>query len=631
MSSVLNDEIDDAKQRIDDKTPVATKSTVKAAPKPAASVDADKKPGRRFNRFDLLAITLFVLGGFYLRIREWLDLNHAIPSSHTGDPQLFEVMFAHAARVVTKFENPFFTEQLNAPDGVNMMANTSVLGLGIPLTPITLMFGPHTTFVLVATLSIAATAAAWYYVLSRTLVSSRTAAFIGGALAGFGPAMVSHNTVHINFSSQFLVPFIVWSMCRLLQVRDGKDAIRKGLVFAALVVYQFFIGEEVLLFAVFAAVVFMGIYAAMNWSTVRPRLRMFFTSFGIATATGTALLAYPLLFQFFGPQHYRGLPPGVETWGNEAPAFLTYSTESIVGALGVSNAKQISYNPTEQNSFFSFALLLVLSVGAAWLWHNRTVRAVAITGVSFAVLSLGNYLVIKKHETGIPLPWVVLGKLPLFDHIVPTRLTLVSLACAGVLVAMMADKVLEMRRVNEPGTQRHRAALVGLAALVLPLIAIAPTPISVVRTTVTAPDFVKSGQWRDYVDTDGSVVIFPKPNEFNSGMRWAASTTLEMPITMGYFLGPGPDGKTLFGPPMRPTAQIVDRIIKRGIYVKIDDKDVQQAREDVRFWRADVVVLGFHKQEKKIKAALDDLFGPAQRKGGLWVWDVRSISAESTR
>jgi hypothetical protein len=40
---------------------------------------------------------------------------------------------------------------------VNMMANTSVLAVSLPLTPVTLLFGPHVSFNLFLTLALALT------------------------------------------------------------------------------------------------------------------------------------------------------------------------------------------------------------------------------------------------------------------------------------------------------------------------------------------------------------------------------------------------------------------------------------------------------------------------------------------
>jgi hypothetical protein len=59
---------------------------------------------------------------------------------------------------------------MNAPNGVNLMANTGLLGLTVPLVPVTLLFGPVVTFTIMLTGGLAATAWAWYHVLSRHIV-----------------------------------------------------------------------------------------------------------------------------------------------------------------------------------------------------------------------------------------------------------------------------------------------------------------------------------------------------------------------------------------------------------------------------------------------------------------------------
>ena len=63
--------------------------------------------------------------------------------------------------------------------------------------------------------------------------------------------MISHANGHINWTAQFLVPFIVLAALRL---RTWKD----GIPLALLVLYQAFINEEVLLYTALALAVFMG-------------------------------------------------------------------------------------------------------------------------------------------------------------------------------------------------------------------------------------------------------------------------------------------------------------------------------------------------------------------------------------
>src|SRR4029453_9166231 len=87
---------------------------------------------------------------------------------------------------------PFFSDRMNYPDGVNMMANTSVLAVSLPMTPVTLLWGPHVAFNVFLTLALALTGISWYLVLSRQFLSSRVAAWIGAFFAPFAPSIISH-------------------------------------------------------------------------------------------------------------------------------------------------------------------------------------------------------------------------------------------------------------------------------------------------------------------------------------------------------------------------------------------------------------------------------------------------------
>ena len=130
---------------------------------------------------DVLAIATFIAVALFLTAPLWLNLDHEL----RDDPQdqaFFEWMLAHGARVLTDGVYPFFSDRMNYPDGVNMMANTSVLAVSLPMTPITLLFGPHVAFNAFLTLALAVTGISWYLVLSRQFVTSRLAAWVGRAV-----------------------------------------------------------------------------------------------------------------------------------------------------------------------------------------------------------------------------------------------------------------------------------------------------------------------------------------------------------------------------------------------------------------------------------------------------------------
>ncbi|MFM6851473.1 MAG: hypothetical protein ACKOVB_20475, partial [Terrabacter sp.] len=220
-------------------------------------------------------------------------------SQGVQDHQAFEWYFGASAHNVATFSNPFFSDRQNFPDGVNLMANAAVTGLGVPFAPITLVLGAHVTFFVVELLGLAGTAAAWYWFLGRRGLV-RPAAAVGGWVTGFAPAMVSHANGHPNFVSLFLLPVILDRVLRLAE-RDRK--VRDGVVLGLLVTWQIFIGEEpLLLMAIGVLVVGLVLLAHRRLDVARMA-----PGVAIGAAVSLVLVAVPLWWQFAGRQSYTSI------------------------------------------------------------------------------------------------------------------------------------------------------------------------------------------------------------------------------------------------------------------------------------------------------------------------------------
>ena len=124
-------------------------------------------------------------------------------SQGVQDQQAFEWYFGATAHNLATLSNPLFSDLQNFPDGVNLMANAAVLGLGVPLAPLTLLAGPQVTFILVELLGLTLTASAWFWLFRRRLAVHPLAAALGAGFAGFAPGLVSHANGHPNFVAQF--------------------------------------------------------------------------------------------------------------------------------------------------------------------------------------------------------------------------------------------------------------------------------------------------------------------------------------------------------------------------------------------------------------------------------------------
>jgi hypothetical protein len=567
--------------------------------------------------------------GFYLVVavwvtaRIWINPAGRVAPLYSGDPAQVQFFLAHSVRVVLHGEYPFFTNRLNYPDGVNMMANTAILALGIPMVPVTLLFGPAISFVLLVTLGLAGTASAWYYVLSRHMVSSvPLAAVVGGWVCGFSPAMLSHANWHPNIVSQFLLPFILW---RVIALTRSRHFFRDGAVLALLVACQAFINEEILLFTALASGVFLLAVLVQQPRRWASAWRPLAGGLAVCAVIVVALLAYPLYIQFAGPQAYHGLSDTVRNYGNDIAGFFTPGSATLGGNQRAN--VDLAPNYSEENAFFGWGLAL-LSVGIVlWLWRQMLVRALAFTGLFFAVLSLGE----RVTYWGRPIargPWEWLVKLPLLDAVVPTRFGLITTVVLGLLLALAVAKAWQLDFGN-------RRALIGLVAgaLAIALVPIAPMPLKEVNRP-TVPTFITSGLWRPYVASDQTLVPVPAPDMSNTdGMRWAASVNLDFRIPGGYFLAPrngnsGDPGK--FGGRPTSIAQLFDQVATTGRAVKLTEQERRRALDELRYWHAAILVLPVrHPNVDSLRRTVEDLVGPGRQVSDVWMWDVRALTGRT--
>ncbi|MET8372280.1 hypothetical protein [Micromonospora profundi] len=611
-----------------------------------AEVEPTRRPRRRPARTDLLALGAYVLLGVFVCLNYWGDVTGRVSSHLPTDHSWFEWLFAHGAYSVRHLENPLFTARQNAPDGVNMMANTSLLGVTLPLSPLTMLFGPQVTYALYLGGALAATAGTAYWMLSRHLVKSRAAAFVGGAFLGFAPGVVHHANGQPNFVSNFLLPLIV---VRVLRLGESGRWRRNGLVLGALVAYQIFINEEMLLLTALACLVVVLAYVVQRPAAARRAAGSFLAGLGVAGGLALLLTAYPIWFQFNGPQSYRGLQGGVfHNWGEDLVAFVTFARDTWAGNPEVEKTIGL----TEQNTWFGWPLVL-LSVVALVLLVRRSLaaRIIAVLVVVFTVASIGPWVRFNGVETTVPGPWsYVSDDLPLVEMMMPTRLALVVAAALGVLLALTWDAAARQgrpvadrpevpaQRTGEPAesdvpsmpapvvSRRRWLRPVGYAAVALAVLPLFPRPLPAQQVD-PPPNFITAGGWRPYVPEGRTLVPVPIPSNVHglSTLRWSALTGHEFPIPGGYFIGPNELGEGVFGAPNRPTSTLIYSTMDAGAVPAITDENRRQAVEDLRFWRASVVVLGAHPREAVLRELVTALIGPPQRVDDVWVWDVRAL------
>jgi hypothetical protein len=621
--------------------------TVRGEPEPETS--GPRQPSRawwRISRSDLLAHGCLLLGALWVTAHLWKGVSHRVLASNPGDHTQFEWMLAHGARLFVHPENPFFTHAFNVPDGVNLMANTSALGLVLPLAPVTLIWGPGVGFAVMLTLALWLTASAWYHVFSRHLVRSRFAALVGSVLCGFAPALVAHASGQPNLVAQFVIPFIVLTVLRL----PGRPVAR-GIVLGLLVTYQVFVNEEVLFLFAQGIGVLVLLYAVLDRDRARREWRRFLLGLGVAVLTTLPLLAYPLYWQFLGPQRYHGLPFPPDSYTEDALAYLTYARESIGGRVPVPS---LGPSPNEDNSSFGWPLLALTVAITVYLWRRHVlVRAASITALIFAALSLGPHIMVGGRNPHVPGPFRLLLHVPLVDLSVPGRFTFVVIPVIGMLLALGVQQAIDATpRLREAGLRGWTPLwVIVLLGAVVPML---PTPVPAVNRP-PVPPFISSGQWRSYVPPGRTLVPVPLAAwKSPEPIFWQAVEGLDFAMPRGYFLGPsGPHNlQALFGAPPRPTSTKLfavsvlpgepnpyvggDSPLGAVLYgapnyvaAQVTEADRQAALADLRYWRAAVIVLpSGAADEELLWRTVSDLVGFQPKfVGGVWLWDVRSLVA----
>ncbi|XVQ10485.1 hypothetical protein ACQP1W_49625 [Spirillospora sp. CA-255316] len=560
----------------------------------------------------------FLLASVLVYARLWAAPGRRYLVNGGQDQHQWEWFFAVTARAVFHLDNPLFTHLQNAPLGVNLMGNTVMLGVSIPLTPITLAFGPSATWAVVLTGGLASTGFAWYWLLHRRLGRSRPAAGIGGGLCAFAPAVISHANAHPNFVVLAVLPLII---DRLLALWRGERPVRDGVLLGLLVTYQIFLGEEALLLAATGLLIFGLAYAAARPDALRAAARPLLTGLGVAAALSLALTIHPLRWQFTGPQSYRSLLHGPS--GNDLMAFPALAERSLGGPSAVG---PVAASTTEQNAFFGWPLIVLVVVLVIWMRRRAAAVALGVVILLSAVLSLGPEIVVRGEETGIGGPWRLLSRLPLYESVLESRMAMICVPAMAILIATATDQVTGVARAAP-----WRAAplrLVWGIVLVQALLPIAPRPLLAEDRPATPPFFTE-GHWRAYVGAGRSVLMVPPPDAADAAaLRWQVDAGLGFRIVEGYFVGPYGPGRTgVYGAVPRPTASLLREVAESGRIPALTGAERATARADLGFWRVDAVVLGGHPRREALRTTVDGLLGPGREVGGVRVWDVRHIAA----
>jgi hypothetical protein len=598
-----------------------------------------------------LILGCYLIAAVALTWRLWADPAARVQTGDTEDVDLFAWFMRYDATAIAHAHLPaLITTTLNAPQGVSVMWNTSILLPGMLLTPVTLLAGPQVSLTVLLTLGYAGSAASLFLVLRRWGASLGAAA-LGGAVYGFSPALVNSGMGHYHLQFAVLPPMMIHMLLRIVTGRAGASPgehgaaeghpagaplpavpgmaawapVRSGAWLGLLAAAQLFTGEELLVDTAAAGLVLLAALALSRPQAALRRARGVALGLAAGAAVFIVICGHALLVQFFGPLTEHNHPAGPNPFTNhlsflvDPPGNLLLHTQGSAFA-----AAAYSRGLGEYLGYIGWPLLVVLPLAAVWFWPDLRARASAVTWAALELLALGGGTLGTGgfHDPGWLLPFHWLQGAPVFSRDLPDRLSILADGAAAALLAFSVD--LARRRARDSARWRRwtmpKPVLVIVAAVAIaPLI---PLPFNVAAVPPVPPGW-QAAFARLELAPDARVLTVPVPTARIPQvevMRWQAETGEPATMIGGFFVGPDKTGQERINipGPAATAAAYLDSLWDPLEHASPPPPGLMHSV--LGYWRP-AAVIAVTTQDSRLGRYLTGLFGqPAFAVGDVLAW-----------
>lgn len=521
---------------------------------------------------------------------------------------------------IGNFVNPFFTHDLNFPDGVNLMWNSWIPLPALLLAPITMTLGPIFSFNLLITLAL--TFSAWCaYLCIRRYVGRHECAIIGGLIYGFSPYFIAHAHAHPNLALGFIPPLMFLLLDDIL-VRQTKSFKKLGIMLGLLAGAQVVITTELLATEAIAAACGLIVLMLLYPRKIKSHFRYAIKSIGLAFGVFVLVALTPLTVMFLGPQHpTNGALFGPNTYVSDAYGFVTPSS---LQQVRFKNSEEITSKFTDAcciddtHSYLGWPLVFLLLEVTVSLWFRGIVRFTAITGLLVAVISMGPYLHIGGRVTTIPLPYKLLSEVPVISNMLTSRMMIYVYLFAGLLTAISIDNAFDLWKEHK----RRGVVTVRFVLLTLALVFLFPKVPFPTRIT-TVPSFFTTSAVKTIPKNSVALVApFARDTNTSDPMMWHAYADMRYKMPEGYILGPDGGGKFTFLP-IPTTLSTTMEAIQLGKPIDITPEMQQAMRDEIKTKKVKTIVVGPMAHQDEMMQLFNDLLG-AQPESleGVYLWRI---------
>ncbi|HLI80928.1 MAG TPA: hypothetical protein VKV03_13160 [Candidatus Binataceae bacterium] len=434
------------------------------------------------------------------------------------DPSNYMWALAWWPYVLRHHVHPLLTKLIDAPIGTNLASAPAPMPLiGIMMTPLTNAVGPIAAYNLISLLlpPLAAFAA---FILCRKLCGSFLPALLVGFIFGFSPYVIGQLLSHMNLLLIFPLPLAIY-----LAVSRAQENISRyrfiGLLTLVLSLQFLLVLEP---FAMMPFVAGITLLVTLPFASEEDRGRILRLIPEIAAAYFvTALLMSPYLYFYFAYSHpTRPLWPSI-LYSADLLNFIVPTTTNAIGNLAPLEkiSAQFPGNIFEQGACIGIPLF---AIAAIWRRRHRgelMPKLLLATVAVSCILALGPFLQVGGHAF-LPMPWLLVEKLPLIKGALPIRLTLyVFLALALIFAMWLCD----------PLTGPTEKAIGAFATMVM----LMPNPAaSFWASRVPLPEFFRDGSSRRLLTSND--VVLPLPfGQKGMATLWQASGGMNFRLVSG--------------------------------------------------------------------------------------------------
>lgn len=578
-------------------------------------------PRRRSRRTFASAIAAYAVAAVWLNRGVWLSGHPGgrLPIAQRSDAQQEIWFLGFAAHALAHLSNPFATSLMyGGRGGINVLANTSELAIGVPFATVTWLLGPIVTYNLVTLLAPIVTATVTYVAVGPVLTRP-AARFLCAGFFAFAPAVVLASVGGHLMVTLLVYPPIVFAIAVDLLVTKRRPPRQLGVALGVATVVQFFIGTEVLALttvtvAVACVVAWVGRHPTpVPWPAI---LRCVAT----ASAVAGVALAYPLWFALVGPQHVVGPPWPIIPFAHHRPGQIVSSIHggAVTSAGGVAHGLN--------TAFLGWPVLALAAVVVA-LVRRRLVVVVATTGFVGWLLSLGAPVDARGFVGTLTHPMVLLSRVHPFDAAMAGRFDLVVSFAAAILLGIGVEAGLDRaaRRTSAPARTRRLAAVavVGVAwAATLPIVSAYDAP---AVSSIHEPWWLAARAASFH--PAGPVLLVPTYET----LMWHAASGFPFDLNLGYAIVPSPtsDHALSFSPTDPLTALVESASLReKPSRVNLNAVTAPVARSLLSRWHtADIVLLTRFTNAGLVAANLTATIGalPASDHGVLIWRDVPAL------